>query len=54
MLGPGFAAEVLGANLAEVSQRDDAYAFVRAAFEEHSVLLFRGQPVTNELQAAYS
>jgi alpha-ketoglutarate-dependent 2,4-dichlorophenoxyacetate dioxygenase len=27
---------------------------VRAAFEEHSVLVFRGQPVTDELQVAYS
>jgi len=27
---------------------------VRAAFEAHSVLVFRGQPVTNELQLAYS
>ena len=53
-LGPGFAAEVIGAGLADVSQRDDSYAFVRAAFEEHSVLLFRGQPVTDELQLAYS
>lgn len=53
-LGPGFAAEVRGAGLADVAQRDDAYAAVRAAFEEHSVLLFRGQPVTDELQLAYS
>ena len=53
-LGPGFAAEVRGAGLAEVAQRDDAYAAVRAAFEQHSVLLFRGQPVTDELQLAYS
>jgi len=53
-LGPGFAAEVRGVGLADVAQRDDAYAAVRAAFEEHSVLLFRGQPVTDELQLAYS
>lgn len=53
-LGPGFAAEVRGVGLADVAQRDDIYAAVRAAFEEHSVLLFRGQPVTNELQLAYS
>ena len=53
-LGPGFAAEVRGAGLADVAQRDDAYAAVRAAFEQHSVLLFRGQPVTDELQLAYS
>lgn len=53
-LGPGFAAEVHGAGLADVASRDDAYAAVRAAFEEHSVLLFRGQPVTDALQLAYS
>ena len=53
-LGPGFAAEVRGAGLADVAQRDDAYAAVRAAFEQHSVLLFRGQPITDELQLAYS
>lgn len=53
-LGLGFAAEVRGAGLADVAQRDDAYREVRAAFEEYSVLLFRGQPVTDELQVACS
>lgn len=53
-LGPGFAAEVRGVGLADVAERDDAYAHVRAAFEAHSVLVFRGQPITNELQVAYS
>ena len=53
-LGPGFAAEVRGVGLAEVANSDEAYRKVRAAFEEHSVLLFRGQPVTDELQLAYS
>jgi alpha-ketoglutarate-dependent 2,4-dichlorophenoxyacetate dioxygenase len=53
-LGPGFFAEVRGAGLAEVIRSDDVYASVRAAFEEHSVLLFRDQPVTDALQAAYS
>jgi alpha-ketoglutarate-dependent 2,4-dichlorophenoxyacetate dioxygenase len=53
-LGPGFAAEVRGAGLADVAERDDAYAAVRAAFEEHSVLLFRGQHITQEVQVAYS
>lgn len=53
-LGPGFAAEVRGVGLADVAQRDDAYAAVRAAFEEHSVLVFRGQSITDELQVAYS
>jgi alpha-ketoglutarate-dependent 2,4-dichlorophenoxyacetate dioxygenase len=54
LLGPGFFAEMLGVGLADVAERDDAYRFVRAAFEEHSVLLFRGQPVSDELQVAYS
>ena len=53
-LGPGFAAEIRGIGLADVAERDDAYAAVRAAFEEHSVVLFRDQPVTDELQVAYS
>lgn len=53
-LGPGFFAEVRGAGLADVAARDDVCAAVRAAFDEHSVLLFREQPITNELQVAYS
>ncbi|MEA3157794.1 MAG: alpha-ketoglutarate-dependent 2,4-dichlorophenoxyacetate dioxygenase [Betaproteobacteria bacterium] len=53
-LGPGFFAEVRGVGLADVAQNDAAYAAVRAAFEEYSVLLFRDQAVTDELQAAYS
>lgn len=54
LLSPGFAAEVRGLGLADVAERDDAYAYVRAAFEAHSVLVFRGQSITNELQLAYS
>jgi alpha-ketoglutarate-dependent 2,4-dichlorophenoxyacetate dioxygenase len=53
-IGPGFAAEIRGAGLSDVAERDDAYRAARAAFEEHSVLLFRAQPVTDELQVAYS
>jgi alpha-ketoglutarate-dependent 2,4-dichlorophenoxyacetate dioxygenase len=53
-LGPGFAAEVRGVTLADVAAHDDAYGQVRAAFEEHSVLVFRGQEVTDEVQIAYS
>ena len=53
-LGPGFFAEVRGVGLADVAERDQAYAAVRAAFDEHSVLLFRNQAVTDEMQAAYS
>ena len=53
-LGPGFAAEVHGVGLAEVAADDAAYAAVRAALDEHSVLVFRAQPVTDALQVAYS
>ncbi|MGQ0522348.1 MAG: TauD/TfdA dioxygenase family protein [Betaproteobacteria bacterium] len=54
MLGPGFGAEVLGVGLAEVAADDDAYSAVRAAFEAHSVLLFRNQVIADELQVAFS
>src|SRR5580704_6959922 len=53
-LGPGFAAELRGVTLADVAAHDAAYAAVRAAFEEHSVLVFRGQEVTDEGQLAFS
>ena len=53
-LGPGFAAELRGVTLADVANDDAAYAAARAAFEEHSVLVFRGQEVTDEGQLAFS
>jgi alpha-ketoglutarate-dependent 2,4-dichlorophenoxyacetate dioxygenase len=53
-LGPGFGAELRGVMLADVASDDAAYAAVRAAFEEHSVLVFRDQEVTDELQLAFS
>jgi alpha-ketoglutarate-dependent 2,4-dichlorophenoxyacetate dioxygenase len=53
-LGPGFAAELRGVTLADVAASDAAYKDVRAAFEEHSVLVFRGQDVSDETQIAYS
>jgi len=53
-LGPGFAAELRGVTLADVASDDAAYAAVRTAFEEHSVLVFRGEEVTDELQLAFS
>ena len=53
-VGPGFAAEVRGVTLADVASNDGVYAQVRAAFEEHSVLVFRGQEVTDEGQLAFS
>jgi alpha-ketoglutarate-dependent 2,4-dichlorophenoxyacetate dioxygenase len=52
--GPGFFAEIRGVSLADVVASDDAYAEVRAAFEAHSVLLFRGQAIDDALQLAFS
>jgi len=54
-LGPGFAAELRGVTLKDVASDDAAYAAVRAAFEEHSVLVFRRcQAVTDEIQLGFS
>jgi alpha-ketoglutarate-dependent 2,4-dichlorophenoxyacetate dioxygenase len=53
-LDPGFGAELRGVTLADVASDDDAYAAARAAFEEHSVLVLRGQEVSDELQLAFS
>jgi len=53
-LGPGFGAELRGITLADVASDDAAYAAVRAAFEEHSVLLLREQDITDDLQLAFS
>ncbi|WJR76511.1 TauD/TfdA family dioxygenase [Bradyrhizobium sp. NP1] len=53
-LGPGFGAELRGVTLADVASSDEAYAAVRAAFEEHSVLVLRDQDVTDEVQLAFS
>ena len=53
-LGPGFAAELRDIGLADVVARPERYDAVRAAFEEHSVLLFRGQDVTDDAQLAFT
>src|SRR5277367_773408 len=53
-LGPGFAAQVRGVTLADVANDDAAYKAVRAAFEQHSVLMFRDQDVGDESQLAFS
>src|SRR6201990_3000971 len=53
-LGPGFGVELRGVTLADVATDDAAYAATRAAFEEHSVLVFRDQQVTDEIQLAFS
>jgi alpha-ketoglutarate-dependent taurine dioxygenase len=51
-LGPG--AELRGVTLADVAADDAAYRETRAAFEEHSVLVLRGQDVGDEAQLAFS
>ena len=53
-LGPGFAAELRGVTLADVANDDAVYAAARAAFEQHSVLVFRGQQIDGESQLAFS
>src|SRR3984957_10607230 len=53
-IGPGFAAELRGVTLSDVASDDAAYAAARAAFEEHSLLVFRDQDVTDEIQLAFS
>ena len=52
-LGPGFGAELRCVTLADVAADDAAYAAVRAAFEEHSVLVFRAQDVSDDVQIAF-
>jgi alpha-ketoglutarate-dependent 2,4-dichlorophenoxyacetate dioxygenase len=53
-VGPGFAAELRGIALADVASEDAVYAATRAAFEEHSVLVFRSQEVTDDIQLEFS
>jgi alpha-ketoglutarate-dependent 2,4-dichlorophenoxyacetate dioxygenase len=53
-LGPGFAAELRGVTLADVAADDAIYQAARTAFEDHSVLVFRGQHVADDAQIAFS
>ncbi len=53
-IGPGFGAELSGISMRDVVCSDDAYREVRAAFEEHSVIVFRDQDITDDVQLAYS
>src|ERR1700730_5739652 len=53
-LAPGFGAELRGIGLIDVASSAEAYSAVRGALDEHSVLLFRGQTVSDDMQAAYS
>jgi alpha-ketoglutarate-dependent 2,4-dichlorophenoxyacetate dioxygenase len=51
-LHPRFGVEVVGVDVTRVDEA--TFAEVVAAFEEHSVLLFRGQSLTDEAQVAFS
>lgn len=53
-LHPDFGAEVRGVSLIDVVSRHDAYVEVRKAFDEYSVLLWRNQQVTDDLQGTFS
>ena len=53
-LRPNFGVEIRGIPLVDVAASDTAYQSVRAAFEEHSVLLFRDQEITDDVQADFS
>ena len=53
-LGPGFGVEVKGVSMLDVATDADAYKGVRAAFEEHSLLVFRDQDIADDVQVAYS
>lgn len=53
-LGPGFGVEVKGVTMLDVAIDADAYKAVREAFETHSLLVFRDQPIADDIQVAYS
>ena len=53
-LGPGFGVEVRGLGILDVATDAEAYNAVRGAFEEHSLLIFRDQPIADDVQVAYS
>jgi len=52
-LSPSFAARVDGADISRPLD-DTTWAAIRAAFDEHSVLLFRGAGLDDETQVAFS
>ena len=53
-LHPDFGAEIRGIDLIDVVSRQDAYLEIRKAFEEFSVLLWRNQQVTDDVQGTFS
>ncbi len=52
-LTPHFAAEIDGADITRLLD-DATWAEIRAAFEEHSILVFRGRTLDDETQIAFS
>jgi len=52
-LTPHFAAQIDGADISRPLD-DSTWADIRAAFEEHSVLVFRGRTLDDEAQIAFS
>ena len=53
-LGPGFGVEVKGVSMLDVASDAQAYQAVRAAFETHSLLVFRDQVIADDVQAVFS
>ena len=54
-LGPRFAAELRGVDLIDVATNDAAYCAVRGGgSREHSVILFRNQETSDDVQVAFS
>lgn len=52
-LAPAFGVEIMGVDIA-APDLDSRFPEIRALFEEHSLLLFRDQSVTDDIQAAFS
>src|SRR5258707_3851179 len=53
-LGPRIGVEVKGVGRLDVPADAEAYKAVRAAFETHSLLVFRDQAIADDIQVAYS
>jgi alpha-ketoglutarate-dependent 2,4-dichlorophenoxyacetate dioxygenase len=53
-LGEGFAAELRGVDLIDVASSDSVYCSVREAFDEHTVIVFRDQEVSDDIQVGFT
>ena len=53
-LEPGFGAEIRGLDLIDVVSSDSAYRAMREVFEEHTVIVFRDQDVSDVIQIGFS